>query len=329
MRYSDAVARWRRARSAFATVAAFVALGAPRGAFGLGANAMPGSTSIDRYFDRGFALSPAWSDGKAEVSRYGGRETRGGLARDAERIVIVRCESHRLGAWVRADDVAAPALVEVLKVDELYTVQTGLGSERQMLSSVFTRRELMPVRTVFTSQDWMGQTWKELVRSNGVPAELQYSSCWDGEARGTRSLNGGSAGAVLFDDLVVLLRALRVDAPESFTLEVIPSLVSSRVGDTTSEPARIETRRGEPLRVAGRNWHARRADVYRGERVDTLWFDDDGAGPLLRWRKPDGTTWSLLETARLAHWRWAHPGDSLESAAAMERAKPVIPPGPR
>ncbi|MBK7975858.1 MAG: hypothetical protein IPK07_22155 [Deltaproteobacteria bacterium] len=228
-----------------------------------------------------------------------------------------------------ADDVAAPSVVEVIKLDELFTVQTGTLSQRQMLSSVYTRHDLVPVHTTFSSQDWTGQTWKEVVRSNGVPTELRFSSHWDGEARGARSLKDEPASAVLFDDLVVWLRALRSDAPTSFTLNVIPSLVSSRVGTPVSEAARIETHRGESLRIAGKNWHVRRTDVFRRSGVDTLWYDDDGAGPLLRWRKPDGTVWSLVETARLTQGKWAHPGDSLEAAAEAEKASPIIPPGPR
>lgn len=164
------------------------------------------------------------------------------------------------------------------------------------------------MRTVFSSQDWLGQTWKEGLRSSGVPVALHYSSYWDGEARGSRALEAGTAGAVLFDDLVVSLRALRTDALVSFTLEVIPTLVSTRVGDTRAETARIETSRGEVLRVAGKTWRTRRTEVHRSEGVDTFWFDDDGAGPLLRWRKPDGTRWSVIESARMAHPEVEPPG---------------------
>lgn len=289
----------------------------------------PEWSSLDRYFDRGFARSPIWDDGLSEISRYAGREVRGGVPRDAEWIVLLRREVHRPGVWVATDDVAAPSTIEVLKVDSLQTIQAGIAVERRMLSSVFTRRDLVPVRTVFTSQDWMGQTWKELSRSGGSPIELQYSSYWDGEGRGSRTLEKRADAVVPFDDLVILLRALRADAPASFTLDVLPSLVSSRVGDTAVVKARVETQRGESLKVAGRSWHARRTDVSRPGSVDTLWYDGDGAGPLLRWRKADGTTWSLVETSRLAHWKWEHPGDSLSSASQASRSAAVNPPGPR
>lgn len=326
MKERACVAIVRCAAMALATVAFWGSMSS-RLALALGASDAAESDSGDPNFDRGFATSPLWDDAKAEVSRYGGRVVRQGVARDAEWIVILRRERQRAGTWVASDDADAPSTVEVLKVDELFTVQTGVSTERQMLSSILTRRDLVPVRTVFSSQDWLGQTWKEVTRSAGVPVELQYSSYWDREGRGTRMLD--AKGALLFDDLVILLRTLRRDSPPSISLDVIPSLISSRVGDTARESARIETRRGETLRTAGRNWKARRSDVHRREGVDTFWFDDDDAGPLLRWRKSDGTTWSLIETSRVAHWKWAHPGDSLDSATEAGRAAPVIPPAPR
>ena len=97
------------ARLAMVAVVVAALLGS-RGAVAVGSADGPGSISLEPFIDRGFALSPTWDDGKAEVSRYVGRETRRGLARDADWVVILRREIHRPGGWVAADDVAAPSV---------------------------------------------------------------------------------------------------------------------------------------------------------------------------------------------------------------------------
>ena len=272
-----------------------------------------------------FLAGPEWQ-GQAEVAGYAGQVTRYGEPRAASLILITVAEPLHSGTLVKAERPSA-GVFSGLKQNQVLAYQTGVYPYHQM-NSVFWRQSGGGfLRAIMTSQEWCGQTLKQ-VRPEGDNYRLTWNSYWEDEARGSAVVgvprHGSPTLVVLYDELPLLVRTPEFRSYRK--LHLFPLLMSSQVGrpdwdiggprripvfvDATAEP-QAETVRFEGRDVAALRITIRWSEVGT-ERKDTFWVDD--AGPhrtLLRWRRYDGSELSLVRQSFAPYWKLNRVGDRL------------------
>ena len=272
-----------------------------------------------------FLAAPEWR-GQAEVAEYVGQLTRYREPRRATLTLITVTEPLLPGPLVKAEQPRAES-VPALKQNQVLSYQTGTYPYRQM-NSIFWRADYGELlRATMTSQEWCGQTLKD-IRREGDHLRLSWNSYWEGEALGNAVVgiphHTAPVLAVLYDELPLLVRTPEFRHYRG--LYLYPLLMSSQVyrpdwdiGGPKRQPAFVSAV-AEPdterILVDGREVLALRVTVRWSEggstRVDTFWVDD--ASPhrtLLRWRRYDGSEFSLAKQSFAAYWKLNHVGDVL------------------
>jgi hypothetical protein len=237
-----------------------------------------------------------WDDGKAEFNVYHAEEMRYGIARPAEIVHIVVKEPFNPRLRVKAD---GPPWIEVLKMNQVINVPTGVYSDHQMHSSFWSRSTGALLKFSMSSNDSCGNSFKLGWLENGF-LRLTYHSYWDGEGDGRLDRRLPS-DAVFYDELPFKLRSLRRgSAPAEYPVTLFPGVLSSRVGRPQPGPAtiRVETFGSE-----------RDVEVRSASGTDRFRFDSAFPYTLKSWRRFDGSSLELQKAQRLDYWNHNRPGD--------------------
>ncbi len=240
--------------------------------------------------DPAWRKNALWDDGKAEFCAYDVTWAHYGRTYDGRALLILVKEPWNEKLDVKADDAAASSF-DVLKLNHVRDVPTGIYTYHQM-ASTYLRRDSGAVRKVAaTSSEACGVSTAEVARGR-----LETRSYFDGQ--GDRSLPWPAA-ALPEDGLPAALRDyVTGDAPAE--LAVFPSLMQSRFPEL--EPA---------------VWKVARKSVESGIEIrltrgdESMAYTFDAAAPhrLLRLDRSDGTVYSLAKCERIAYWEKHNPGD--------------------
>ena len=174
-----------------------------------------------------------WGDGKAELNGYTLKQPRYGAVRTGTSVLIFVTEDFSDTLRVKADPGKHPAsdVYPVLKVNALRGFKTGICDYHVMTSTFLRVARGWPVAKVsFSSQEWCGHVWHQVVPRDGKLAGL-FHSYFDGEADGTDELAFPKDG-VLEDALPVLLRGWNgeyLKPGESRSTPFLPSLLWARL----------------------------------------------------------------------------------------------------
>jgi hypothetical protein len=257
-----------------------------------------------------------WGDGKAELNGYALKQSRYGALRAGRAILVFVTEDFSNSARVKADPGKHPPsdVYPVLKLNAVRDFQTGIYDYNVMTSSFLRVAPGWPVAKVsFSSQEWCGHVWHQVVPRDGKLSGL-FHSYFDGEADGADDLVFPKDG-VLEDALPVLLRGWNgeyLKAGESRAVPLLPSLLWARLNHrplawTTAKIARARSARSVSV-PAGRF----EATAYTVETADgrTLGFEIEAVPPyrLVRQTGPDGEELALLGSTRLPYWQLNAPG---------------------
>ena len=257
-----------------------------------------------------------WGDGKAELNGYALKQPRYGTVRTGTSVLIFVTEDFSDTLRVKADPGKHPAsdVYPVLKLNAGRRFSTGIYDYSVMTSAFLRVARGWPVAKVsFSSQEWCGHVWHQVVPRGGKLAGL-FHSYFDGEADGADDLALPKDG-VFEDALPVLLRGWNgeyLKPGESRTVPFLPSLLWARLNHkplawTTATIARAANTR--PVTVP-----AGRFDViaYTVQIPDgrTLSFEIESASPhrLIRQAGPDGEELTLRGSTRLPYWQLNAPG---------------------
>ena len=167
---------------------------------------------------------------------------------------------------VKADPGKHPAsdVYPVLKLNAMRDFPTGIYDYNVMTSSFLRVAPGWPVAKVsFSSQEWCGHVWHQVVPRDGKLGGL-FHSYFDGEADGVDDLAFPTDG-VLEDALPVLLRGWNgayLKPGESRAVPFLPSLLWARLNHKPLAwtTARIARAVGRPVRLGARR-------PLRGDRV--------------------------------------------------------------
>ena len=266
-----------------------------------------------------------WNQGRAEINLYDAVEMRYGVPRQAtEAALIFVKEDHRSEDYVKADDPGRGDL-PAIKLNWSVVVPTGIYTYRQMASVFVDRQSALPFRESFTSQEWCGNTAKDvhLIRTAGGNSfRYRYSSYFGHEGEGERTVAIDSAHTALFADaLPVYLRALDLPAiaesDRTYTLSVVPTLIANRAQpDRVGTPlaAAVSVARLENVTVPAGRFNVWRVTVEYtspdGTKQRELYDYDDGPNRrLVGMQRADGAVYKLRKSMWLDYWRHHDVGD--------------------
>jgi hypothetical protein len=254
-----------------------------------------------------FAQSAVWDDGQAEFSVYDGVGKFEGRERNFEAKIIVVKEDFVRDLLVKSDEGPVPGeTFTVLKMNYLHDVPTGIYAFHQMVSVFFERESLRPVKLAMSSTEGCGISYL-VAKLKGDVLEHVSHSYWDNEADRNLEIPWPEE-AVFYDSLPLWLRGLDLGRPARYVISLLPSQISSRVGNPGVIPATIDIA-GRPA-SGGTDKQALAVELNMGGKVDRLWFRADAPRVLTRWEKSNGTTLVLRKTMRLSYWENTAPEDA-------------------
>jgi hypothetical protein len=149
-----------------------------------------------------------WHDGQAELDGYRWTGIRYGQERRGQSVMVFVTEPFSESARVKVDDPARHPgdVLDVLKLNHVRDFQTGIYDYNTMVSLFVQSDTFEPVKLSFSSQEWCGNVYDELIfRSKGIEETLH--SYFEGES-GVRTYPA-RPGGVSEDNLFILLRGLR------------------------------------------------------------------------------------------------------------------------
>lgn len=265
------------------------------------------ANSFHDNLSREFIENKIWDDGNAEINIYQAGEIRYGIARESEVAHIFVKESHKPDLLVKADDWKEKGLMEVMKFNYSITVPTGVYSYRQMLSVFFEKKSFYPIKMTFGSQEWCGNSFKEIVNFNGK-SFINFITYWDHQGSGMKTL-GLEEGLPLYDALPILLRAVNMKQGGKVQFPMLPSQISSKLTPFQPESATLAYSGKAMVEVPVGKFSAKGFSVSHSKGEDLFWFAEEFPHVMLKWKRHDGTQYLLRKTLRLDYWNKTGPGD--------------------
>src|SRR2546423_7622951 len=126
-----------------------------------------------------------WGDGKAEFNIYDAQIVREGAPRPCEVLHILVREAFDPKQLVKSDKPNQPDAIPVLNLNQVLHVPTGLYVAQQMHSNFWRVDNAQLLKFSVTSNDSVGNTYKEGRREN-ASVVYEYHSYWDGMAGGEK-----------------------------------------------------------------------------------------------------------------------------------------------
>lgn len=264
--------------------------------FAAAASALASSARAQAPFGTELLRDRIWDDGKAEYNVYRAEEVRDGAARRTEVLHIVVKEPFNAKLRVKAD---APPWKDVLKMNQVIDVPTGVFAFHQMHSSFWDRATGALLKFSMSSNDSCGNSFKLGWLEDGF-LRLTYHTYWDGEGDG-RLDQKLPPDVVFYDELPFKLRTLRRSpGPAQYRISLYPGVVGSRLGHPEPRPATIVVTPSGP---------ERRIEVRSASGIDRFTFDSAFPFTLESWIRSDGGSLTLRKAQRLDYWNHSRPGD--------------------
>lgn len=242
-----------------------------------------------------------WHDGKAELDGYRMTISRYGQPRHAQGVAIYVTEPFSESKRVKVDDPSTnPSdAVDVLKLNLVRDFQTGIYDYNTMVSVFLRASDWSPVKISFSSAEWCGHVFEELLFQPGKITGF-YNSYFEGETR-TRDLNYPTDG-ITEESLWIRLRGLRgefLKAGEKKSVPFLPSAYFSRLAHQPLAWTMAEISR------TGSVYTVKIADGRTGR------FTVDDAYPhrILRWEMLPDISAELTGTLRVPYWKLHNNGD--------------------
>jgi hypothetical protein len=258
-------------------------------------------------------FSTHWHDGKAELDGYQLRISRYGQEREGYAVMIFVTEPFSESQRVKVNDYRKTPSFDALKLNLVRHFQTGVYDYDTMVSMFVRSQDFSPVKLTFSSAEWCGHVFLDLVVD---PGRIQghYSSYFEGES-GPVELKGPKDG-VLEDELFILLRGLRHDYLEpgaSVTVDYLPGALYTRFAHKELEwtKARITREQlNETITVPAGEFAVIRYSVFIDDGREGHFFIE-AAYPhrIIRWSLPPDVSGELAGSTRMAYWRYNNEGD--------------------
>jgi len=270
-----------------------------------------------------------WQDGRAELEGYRYHVIRYGEERRGTAVMIFVTEPFSEAKRVKVDDPRKNPkdTFEALKLNFVRDFQTGIYDYNTMTSLFVRSRDFAPAKIAFSSAEWCGQVYEEMLYERFHLAD-RYSSYFEDESQ-TERLTLQPNG-LAEEELFVRLRDLRGDWLRPGEMRTFPFLPAAFYRRLTHRPlqwtqATLERGRNlEAVTVPAGRFEATRYTVrVKDGRQGSVWIERAYPHRVIRWEwtssaAPSGHGWSpqegldsgeLTGSARLRYWELHNPGD--------------------
>ncbi len=266
--------------------------------------ALAGSPQEDSALGAAWARDALWDDGQAEVSLYDARRPQYGRQESYQALLIVVKEDFNRKHHVKADPpFAGKDTFAVLKLNAAHSYWTA-NYPYNFLASVFVHRDnpASLVKLTVGSQEWCGNTFKEITTWGAAPALVSHSY-FDGEGDATQPLDL-RPGDLIEDQLPLVLRGLRFAPGLSVERRLLPSLISNNLRRAPHFiPATIAVEGEEPLVTGAGRAQAWKVAVRWADISQTWWLEKAAPHTVLKMESSDGRWWLLRSRTRKPYWR--------------------------
>ena len=240
-----------------------------------------------------------WNDGKAEFNIYDARIVRYGQPRQTEVLHILVREPFDLKQLVKADDWQRPGVIQVLKMNQILHIPTGLYVYQQMESNFWRADNARLAKFSFTSNDSCGNTYKA-ARRGGEIFTYQWHTYWDGMADGSTRVVLPPNG-FFYDELPLRVRTINFSKPSGdFEIQLAPTIINSKKDVFVWKPARVHYETGQ---------HAIYVTVQHDTGIDRFMLDRDFPYLLRKWNAADGSQLQLKRSLKIDYWNYHGLGD--------------------
>lgn len=245
-----------------------------------------------------------WADGKAEFNIYDAQIARYGVPRPCEVLHILVREPMDLKQFVKPENPNADA-VQVLKLNQILHVPTGLYVYQQMHSNFWRVDNSLLLKFSLTSNDSCGNTYKEARRGADAFA-YEYHTYWDGMAGGKENVVMPANG-YFYDELPWLVRTIDFEkASAPFEVQLAGTIINSKKDSLVFKAAKISFKSTErEIDVA----------VEHAAGTDHFILDRDFPNLLRQWNAADGSRLKMKRSLKVAYWNYNKPGDREKALA--------------
>ncbi len=264
------------------------------------------STSVAetaRFYDSSWSRDSLWDDGRAEVALYDARRPQYGKVESYQAVFIVVKEDFNRQHYVKADPpFEGKEIFPVLKLNAVHSYWTD-NYPYHFMESVFVRRDdpTSLVKLTLGSQEWCGNTFKEVTTWGSTP-QLVSHSYFDGQGDASRPLDL-RPGDLLEDQLPLVLRSLRFEPGLEFKRRLLPSLISNSLHRAPAfVQASIRVGGEEMVETGAGRLAAWKVRIAWENMEQTWWFEKAAPRALLKMESSDGRSWVLRERMRKAYW---------------------------
>jgi hypothetical protein len=245
-----------------------------------------------------------WADGKAEFNIYDAQIARYGVPRPCEVLHVLVREPMDLKQFVKPEN-ANPDAVQVLKLNQILHVPTGLYVYQQMHSNFWRVDNAQLLKFSMTSNDSCGNTYKE-ARRDADRFAYEYHTYWDGMAGGKENV-AIPANGYFYDELPWLVRTIdfqKASAP--FEIQLAGTIINSKKDSFVFKAAKISFKSTE---------REIDVDVEHAGGTDHFILDRDFPNLLRQWNADDGSRLKMKRSLKVAYWNYNKPGDREKALA--------------
>ncbi len=240
-----------------------------------------------------------WDDGKAEFSIYAAEIVREGAPRACEVVHILVREPFDPKQLVKPDDWKKPGTIQVLKLNQILHVPTGLLVYQQMHSNFWRVDNAQLVKFSLTSNDSCGNTSKE-ARRNGEKLTYEYRTYWEGMASGSDEIDVPPNG-YFYDELPWLVRTIDFSKPGTdFDIQLAGTSINSKKDSFAFQPAKISFTSDE---------RSINVKLQHAGGTDQFTLDRDPPHLLREWKAADGSSLKMKRNLKVDYWNYNKPGD--------------------
>jgi len=262
-----------------------------------------------------------WKSGLAEIASYNVDVERYGEMRKGQAVLVYVYEEidARTRIKVESDRTPPAQRVPVLKLNHVLKFNTGIY-DYSILTSVFAglsgpgvNRFLQPRKVSFTSQEWCGNVFHQLIPGpRGLRSEIHSYFEAEGDSIATLAYPPGGDSALYYEDeMPILVREL--DGPvqangTSRKIHLVPGLWERRKRHVPLAIAEAVLAKSgpEPFLAQGETVPAMRWTL-EAQGVTTTWHVEE-ASPhtLLGWENSRGEKGVLIASLRDTYWEHNH-----------------------
>ncbi len=258
-------------------------------------------TAVDAQFSPAFIGNGSyWNDGKAEFDIYDGQVMRYGQPRQTEVLHILVREPFDLRQMVKSDDWQRPHVIQVLKMNQVLQIETGLYVYGQMHSNFWRADNGRLAKYSLTSNDSCGNTYKE-ARRGGEIFHYPWHTYWDGMAEGNAKVTLPPNG-FFYDELPLRVRTIDFYAKPNgdFEIQLAPTIINSTKDQLVFKPAQVHYESTE---------RAIYVNVTHEGGSDRFMLDRDFPYLLRTWQAADGSQLRLKRSLKVDYWNYHGLGD--------------------